>query len=77
MRLKLEKIIDDSYGDLLNLLGDAREKMLDAGISSDNCRDSLNKIIDSDIIPFLRDGEHEKAAAFADNTVSEAILKLR
>ena len=77
MRLKLEEIVDDAYGDLLNLLGDAREKMLEAGISSDNCRDSLNKIIDSDIISFLREGEHKKAAAFADKAVSEAILKLR
>lgn len=77
MRLKLEEIIDDAYGDLLNLLGDGREKMLEAGISSDNCRDSLNKIIDSDIISYLREGEHEKAAAFADKTVSQAILKLR
>ncbi|MDT8317581.1 MAG: bifunctional precorrin-2 dehydrogenase/sirohydrochlorin ferrochelatase [bacterium] len=77
MRLKLEEIIDDSYGELLDLLGDAREKLLKAGISSDNCRDSLNKIIDSDIISFLREGEHGKAAAFADKTVSEAILKLR
>lgn len=77
MRLKLEEIIDDAYGDLLNLLGGAREKMLEAGISSDNCRDSLNKIIDSDMISFLREGEHEKAAAFADKTVSQAILKLR
>ena len=77
MRLKLEEVIDDAYGDMLNLLGDAREKMLEAGISSDNCRDSLNKIIDSDIISLLREGEHEKAATFADKAVSQAILKLR
>lgn len=77
MRLKLEEVIDDAYGDLLNILGDAREKMLEAGLSSDNCRDSLNKIIDSDILSFLRDGEHAKAAAFAEKSVSEAILKSR
>ncbi len=77
MRLKLEEIVDDAYGDLLNMLGDAREEMLEAGISSDNCRDSLNKIIDSDILSFLREGERGKAAAFADKTVSEAILNLR
>ena len=77
MRLKLEEIIDDAYGDLLNLLGGAREKMIEAGISTDNCRDSLNKIIDSDILSYLREREHEKAAAFADKIVSEAILKLR
>lgn len=77
MRLKLEEVVDDAYGDLLNILGDAREEMLEAGISSDNCRDSLNNLIDSDILSLLREGEHEKAAAFAGKTVSEAILKLR
>lgn len=77
MRLKLEEVVDDAYGDLLNILGDAREKMLEAGISSDNCRDSLNNLIDSDILSFLREGEHEKAATFADKTVSKTISKLR
>lgn len=77
MRLKLEEIIDQAYGDLLNILGGAREKLLEVGISSDNCRDSLNKIIDSDILSFLREGEYEKAAALADKTVSQAVLKFK
>jgi len=72
IRIKLEELIDEPYGEFLELLEGARKRLIDAGIGTDKCRDSLNKLIDSDILSFIRNGENEKAKYAAEKTIKEA-----
>ena len=71
VRIKVEELIDEPYAELLELLEDVRTRLIDAGIDTDKCRDSLNKLIDSDILSFLRNGEDKKAKAAAEKAIKE------
>jgi len=75
VRMKVEELIDEPYGEALELLGGARRRLIDAGIDTNKCRDSLNKLIDSDILSLLRSGENKKAEAAADRLVKEVTSK--
>ena len=75
VRMKVEEVIDAPYGEVLELLGSVRKRLIDAGIDTNKCRDSLNKLIDSDILSLLRSGENKKAKAAADEAVKEAGAK--
>ncbi|MBE9536352.1 MAG: bifunctional precorrin-2 dehydrogenase/sirohydrochlorin ferrochelatase [Proteobacteria bacterium] len=75
VRLKVEELIDAPHGEALELLGSVRNRLIDAGIDTNKCRDSLNKLIDSDILSLLRNGEKKKAEAAADKAVKEATAK--
>lgn len=73
MRKKLEKIIDGSYGELLGILGEVREKLLTGGVDSDRCTGLLNRLITSEILDLIKDGEVKRARELAYEIVSPAI----
>ena len=70
LRIKLENVIDNAYGDLLDILDGARQKLLTAGIDSDRCKIVLNQIISSDTLTQIREGKVDKARQKADKLVA-------
>ena len=77
LKEKLAQTIDDSYGEFLDILGDARKMMIDNGLSHDKCRDLLNNLIESDILHHIREGSSSKAREFAAMSVAEAFSKTK
>ena len=73
VRLGIEDIIDDAYGVMLTILAEVRKQLLKAKIDHDKCRDLLNKLISSDILSLLRQGETEKASKIADETLARLL----
>lgn len=75
VRIEVEELIDEAYGEVLEILEDVRRRLIDAGIDTNKCRDSLNKLIDSDILSLLRNGENEKAKSSAEKAIKESTGK--
>jgi len=75
MRIKLDKLIEEDYGPFLDVLAGARERMIKAGIGHDKCRQLLNKLIASDILPLIKDDKMAEARSIADTVVAEAVEK--
>lgn len=73
VRLEIEDLIDDAYGEMLALLARVREELLSAGIDHDKCRDLLNNLITSDILSLLREGKKEKASKLAREGMAELL----
>lgn len=72
VRMKLEELIDEPYGEVLEILEDVRTRLIKADVKTDKCRDSLNKLIESDILSLIRNGEKEKAKLLAEQAVKKA-----
>jgi len=75
MRHTLEEIVDDSYGEVLGILGQTREEILKLGVESDKCRDLLNNLIKENIVDLVREGKRDEADRLAQETVARASLK--
>jgi len=73
LRLQFEEIIDQAYEGLLEILADARGKLLAAGVPSKNYAALLESLISSEILDTIRKGKEEEAKAFARGIVSTAI----
>lgn len=73
VRLSIETIIDDAYGEMLTILAEVREQLLNAKIGHDKCRDLLNKLISSGILSLLREGDNEKASEIADEALARLL----
>ena len=73
LRIQLEQIIDNGYEGLLEILSEARGKMLAAGVSSEIYTGLLEMLISSDILDDIRDGKLDAAKKFAMNVVSSAV----
>lgn len=75
IRIQLEQIIDDGYKGLLEILAEARNELLAADLPADNYAGLLEKLISSDILDTVREGNLEMARKFAMGLVSAAVLK--
>lgn len=74
MRHTLEEIIDDAHGEVLEILGRAREEILKLGIESDKCRDLLNNLMRTNIMELVREGRRDEAEKMAEETIARAAL---
>ena len=73
VRINIEGLIDNAHGEMLTILAEVREQLLHAKVGHDKCRDLLNKLISSDILSLLRQGETEKASKIADETLARLL----
>lgn len=74
MRHTLEEIIDDSCGEVLDILARTRQKILEQGVESDKCRDLLNNLIKTNIMDLVREGKRNEAEKLAEETIARAAL---
>lgn len=74
MRHRLEEIVDDSYGEVLEILAHTREEILKLGVESDKCRDLLNNLIKTNIMDLVREGKRKDAEKLAEEIIASVAL---
>ncbi|MDR1616895.1 MAG: bifunctional precorrin-2 dehydrogenase/sirohydrochlorin ferrochelatase [Syntrophomonadaceae bacterium] len=60
LRQRLESVITDSYGDLVELLGEKREIIRAMALDDSQRRQLVTSLIDESTLEFLEQGEYEK-----------------
>ena len=75
VRVELEQHFGEEYGFFLNLMGNLRKEILRVGLSQEENKSAFEELVNSDLLPAIRQKEWDLASQIIEKVLGRAVSK--
>ena len=75
VRVELEQHFGEEYGFFLNLMGNLRKEILRLGLSQEENKSAFEELVNSDLLPAIRQKEWDLASQIIEKVLGRAVSK--